>query len=116
MEIVLLAKSSGDDPYKVYFKDEGGILSVFCRCRAGEFGQLCKHKLSFLKGDAKLLYDPEQKELFEQVQKMLRRFSVMELFSRYEDEVSKIDTGIKKLKKTKKKIRAEFAKKIRGKY
>jgi hypothetical protein len=61
MKITLKAKSSsGGEPYDVDFLFEEGVLSVHCTCKAGVFGTACKHRLSFLKGDQKMLANPSQ--------------------------------------------------------
>jgi len=60
-KITLLAKSSsGDEPYFVDFLLKHGSLSVHCSCKAGEYGQLCKHKLALVTCDESMLYDKEQ--------------------------------------------------------
>ena len=55
--------SSGNNGYCVTldfsFPEEG--LIVECNCPAGVHGQLCKHKLQFLKGD-RSIFDPEMEQ------------------------------------------------------
>lgn len=71
MKITLLAMSSGDTPYTVDFLVEEGKLTVHCDCKAGSYGQLCKHKTELLAGDASRLYDPSQMSDLEKIQGML---------------------------------------------
>ena len=71
MKLTLLAKSSGDAPYEVDFVVEEGKLTVRCNCRAGIFGQLCKHKTELLAGERSRLYDPSQADELEDVQTLL---------------------------------------------
>lgn len=71
MKITLQAKSSGDTPYAVDFLVESGKLTVDCGCKAGIFGQLCKHKTELLAGDASRLYDSEQAGDLKRIQDML---------------------------------------------
>jgi len=49
-EIKFLVKGSADDPYEVTFIKDGGSLTALCTCRAGQFGNSCKHRLSILDG------------------------------------------------------------------
>jgi len=46
-----LVQGSEPLPYKVLFKKSGEKLNATCTCRAGQMGQLCKHRLSILNGD-----------------------------------------------------------------
>jgi uncharacterized Zn finger protein len=71
MKITLQAKSSGDTPYAVDFLVEDGKLTVHCNCKAGIFGQLCKHKTELLAGDTSRLYDPEQAHELQRIQDIL---------------------------------------------
>jgi uncharacterized Zn finger protein len=47
-----LVQGSETDPYTVVFEKEGTQLKGSCTCRAGIFGQLCKHRLALLDGVA----------------------------------------------------------------
>ena len=60
MKITILVKSSGGDPYSVDFVFKNDRLTVFCNCKAGIFGQICKHKLSLLSNDTSMLFEPDQ--------------------------------------------------------
>ena len=57
-EIRLRAKSSSGEPYDVVFTNEGTFFTVFCTCKAGIYGKLCKHKAKFLQGDESMLQNP----------------------------------------------------------
>ena len=58
MEVNLLARSSGGDPYTVAFRLADGILTIGCDCRAAVFGLACKHRLALAAGDRRMLFDP----------------------------------------------------------
>ena len=74
MQIDLLANSSdGESTYVVQFVFDEGKLSVFCDCAAGEYGKICKHKLSFLNDDKSLLAEGSLFEEFENIQKWIRQ-------------------------------------------
>lgn len=69
LKLELLAKSSsGESQYLVQFLLEDGRLSVFCNCSAGEFGKLCRHKLSFLAGEGGMLALGDQSAALAEIQ------------------------------------------------
>ena len=51
-EIVFLVQGSAPEPYSVHFRKSGSNLSAHCTCPAGTVGQICKHRLRILDGDA----------------------------------------------------------------
>lgn len=65
--IKLEAKSSGSMPYTVEFFVEEGMFKATCDCRAGIFGQLCKHRIELMAGDENRLYDLSQKDQLKEV-------------------------------------------------
>lgn len=71
MKITLQANSSGDTPYAVEFIVEAGKMTVHCNCKAGIFGQICKHKTELLAGDLSRLYNPEQADDLKRIQHIL---------------------------------------------
>lgn len=62
MNTTIKAKSSSGDPYNVDFLVQNGRLFVHCNCKAGTFGQLCKHKTELVAGDASRLFDEFERE------------------------------------------------------
>ena len=62
MKIALLVKSSSMDgvSYEVVFKNNKGIITIKCNCRAGELTKLCKHKLALIRGDSSFLIDDNE--------------------------------------------------------
>lgn len=59
--------SSREDPYDVVFTIEDGFFTVYCNCRAGTFGQLCKHKYGLLLGFDDMLFDPSDEDQIEKL-------------------------------------------------
>ena len=51
-ELTLLVKGSSADPYKLIFIKDGDSLTALCDCPAGSFGNVCKHRVAVLDGDA----------------------------------------------------------------
>ncbi|WP_159015717.1 SWIM zinc finger family protein [Cognatiluteimonas profundi] len=50
--IEFYVKGSSIDPYKVVFEKIAGNLNAFCTCPAGSNGQVCKHRMRLLSGNA----------------------------------------------------------------
>ena len=51
-ELTLLVKGSTSDPYELTFIKDGASLTALCTCPAGSFGNVCKHRVAILDGDA----------------------------------------------------------------
>lgn len=49
-ELVFLVKGSSSDAYEVTFIKDGASLTALCTCPAGQFGNLCKHRLGIIDG------------------------------------------------------------------
>jgi len=52
MELNFLVQGSEPKPYQVMFRREGDNFTATCTCRAGEVGQVCKHRMGLLKGES----------------------------------------------------------------
>lgn len=73
MLIVILAKSSSDTPYDVMFACSDNRLTVTCNCKAGIFGQLCKHKTELLAGDSTRLFDVSEQSKLDSITTIVAR-------------------------------------------
>ncbi|MDZ7752762.1 MAG: hypothetical protein U5S82_14095 [Gammaproteobacteria bacterium] len=49
-EITFYVQGSAPEPYRVTFIRNGGNLSAYCTCRAGENGMYCKHRFQIMEG------------------------------------------------------------------
>ena len=67
--MTLLARSSSGEPYDVQFLQASGsnCVRVFCHCAAGQFQQMCKHKLALINGDVEMLFDKSQAQELREV-------------------------------------------------
>jgi len=74
-KLTIRAKGSGDEPYKVDFIVENGRLSIFCNCKAGKYGQLCKHKTELIAGDESRMFDISENNKMKQLSSVLSRAS-----------------------------------------
>jgi len=119
MEINLLAKSSSQTElsYQVNFNFLDGVLFINCSCPAGNFGQLCKHKIAFIEGDHDMLYDESQHQLLKDVIGLINASPFKEEYLRFrsrEMEIKKIQQKLKdELKDLKKDLALKMQKGIR---
>ena len=49
-QLIFLVKGSSSDAYELTFIKDGSSLTALCTCPAGQFGNLCKHRLAILDG------------------------------------------------------------------
>ena len=49
-ELVFHVKGSSQDGYEVTFIKDGASLTALCTCPAGQYGNLCKHRVTILDG------------------------------------------------------------------
>ncbi len=105
MNITLLAKSSSEGLYNVDFKEVNGLLTVWCNCRAGKFGNLCKHKRQLLNGDEKMLVDQSQAIELEAVNKLAIERNLGNLYKEVDAQELAKKEFIKKQKKIKGKVK-----------
>ncbi len=49
-EITFRVKGSSKEPYEVLFIRDGNSLTAICNCPAGQFSNVCKHRLAILDG------------------------------------------------------------------
>jgi|GEM_PF-7032665 uncharacterized Zn finger protein len=76
--IELTAKSSSGGTYQVTFAMEGERVSARCTCKAGIMGNLCKHRIALLAGDARILANPEQVTDMQRVAEWAKQARMME--------------------------------------
>ena len=109
MKATLLAKSSSGEPYNVEFLTDAGSLRVFCHCQAGVLQRTCKHKLAFIQGDAKMLFDSNQASLLSEIQSWPEFENLKMHAIEYDKKLLEIETAQGLLAKKEKAIKAEFA-------
>ena len=115
MNITLFAKSSSqsDSPYSVNFIIADGMLRVHCSCPAGIYGQLCKHKISFIEGDDKMLHDISQKEILADIVSTIQASPVFGELSKIFKRKIEIEKIQRKLKKELKDMKLDLALKLK---
>lgn len=96
-----LIQGSEPAPYKVVVEKDGSILKASCTCRAGIFGQLCKHRLLLLNGSTDGIVSPNAADACE-VASWLAGSNVAAAISdllTLEAEKQALETRIKRAKK-----------------
>jgi uncharacterized Zn finger protein len=49
-ELLFTVKGSSSDSYEITFIKDGDSLTALCTCPAGQFGNVCKHRVAILDG------------------------------------------------------------------
>jgi len=111
MNMTIHAKSSTGEPYNVEFLVESGKLSVFCNCKAGQFGQLCKHKTELLAGNRARLFDETEAHLLDQLQAVVSRADQLRQLS---SRVAESEKTIRREQAALKAIKKELATKLKN--
>ena len=105
MEITILLKSSsqpGPRSVLVVLGDSG--LSFVCDCPAGDRGRLCKHKKAMASADDSMLYDENQRELFEQVTAWVAQSGYPDLMKELKEAENELESVKEKARDIKEKI------------
>lgn len=110
MNIVLLAKSSSGDPYRVEFLKEDDNVLIYCSCKAGSMGQLCKHKTAFIQGDTSMLFSNDDELNLSNAQAWVAESKLTHILRRFESDVAELEKAKIDIEKRIKKLKAELAK------
>lgn len=115
MDITIFAKSSSnpESPYRVNFIVADGMLSIHCSCPAGIYGQLCKHKTSFIEGDNRMLFDISQKEILADIVSTIQVSPTYDELSKYFKRKIEIEKIQRELKKELKDMKLDLASKLK---
>ena len=70
---------------------------------------MCKHKLAFIQGDMKMLFDPNQARLLSEIQSWPEFGNLKTHAIEYEKQLAEIEAAQGALAKKEKAIKAEFA-------
>ena len=95
-EIHLKAKSSSGGAYNVTFQNKGGLLIVFCPCKAGIYGNLCKHKTRLLNGDESILYNQDDAPALREVREWVSQSSYANFLAEYDSLKKQIEDAKEK--------------------
>ena len=62
-QLEFLVKGSAKEPYEVIFIKDGENLTGICTCPAGTYGNVCKHRVSIIDGDARAVVSDNPDEV-----------------------------------------------------
>jgi len=102
VRIVLSVRGSSDELYEVIFDRKGDMLRGSCTCRAGLFGQLCKHRVLLLSGDDTYLPELDSTEVKRQLSSLVKGSDLeveLNIISDLSARKAEIDSELKKHKK-----------------
>ncbi|MEO6742743.1 MAG: hypothetical protein ABIP20_21085 [Chthoniobacteraceae bacterium] len=112
MKLVLLAKSSSGDPYRMNIDGDESGIRIFCHCPAGSLTQLCKHKIAIAKGDSTMLADPAQVEALLEMQGSAHYPALKERAQSHEAAMSHLEKQKSTIQKEEKALKAQFAQEL----
>ena len=100
---IKIKSSSSAEMYDVTLKNENGIFSLNCTCRAGIHKMICKHRVDLLNGDVSRLISEKDIQTAREFLDNIESGKVDSLFS----ELSVIEKEIEKLNKRKSKAKKD---------
>ena len=56
-------RGSAPEPYELTFIKDGNSLTALCTCPAGEFGNICKHRINILDGKTESIASGNEDEV-----------------------------------------------------
>jgi hypothetical protein len=101
MELHFLVQGSEPDPYRVMFRREGANFTATCTCRGGEMGQICKHRLNLLKGEAGALVSGNSEQLI-RLPEMFVGTDVEQAFEKLDEAETTLERAKSEVSKRKK--------------
>jgi hypothetical protein len=83
--VYLKVKSSSDDgTYDVTFQNKDSALVVSCSCKAGIYGNLCRHKIRLLNGDESILHNQDDAPALREILELVRQSPHIKLLEEYD--------------------------------
>ena len=105
MQLNFKVQGSSDEPYDVVFHAVDGVMVASCTCRAGVFGQLCKHRVQLLSGDSKQVVSGNESEVI-QLSELLQNSGLKSVL----DDISQLEVIYQQLSKQLKSSKKQLAK------
>lgn len=62
-QLTIQVKGSTPDPYETTFIKDGDSLTALCTCPAGNFSNVCKHRVAILDGKAGAVLDDDKSKV-----------------------------------------------------
>jgi Cft2 family RNA processing exonuclease len=94
--ICFKVKSSSGGTYDVTFQNKDSILVVFCSCKAGTYGNLCKHKTRLLNGDESILYNQADVPALREILELIRQSQYIKLLEEHDALKKEIENAKEK--------------------
>lgn len=105
MDIEFLVKSDSQDaPYIVKFIEQDGKIFIKCNCKAGRFGNFCKHKMRLIQGHDDILQNEDQARDLAKVERRIQKSEYLDLIIERSKARKKSEEAEKEIKAVNKKI------------
>ncbi|EHD21291.1 MULTISPECIES: SWIM zinc finger family protein [Brenneria] len=102
MKYQLFATSSdGSDLYDVVVSDDAGKLRIKCSCRAGEIGNMCKHRVALIMNKPKgIFYGRHNKpDIIASAIALIHSYNVRTEYEKLVKEMDEVELTFKNQKK-----------------
>ena len=109
MNHVIFAKRSAGGSYQVEFLKDANWVRVRCNCSAGSIGQICRHKRALIAGNPRMLHDPSQGKLLDEILSWTQMKLLAERAAKYEEELEAIDRKKNEIENEEQLIRRRYA-------
>lgn len=97
MKTLLICSSSNpDEPYKMQFAIDGDRIKLRCYCPAGTQHMLCKHVISLLEGDRKIVFPTCDPALFDEARAVLAQIGAVEQCRQMTAQIAELEREFKK--------------------
>jgi hypothetical protein len=105
LKVTIRAKSSdGEGAYNVIFSNDGGRVTVSCKCPAGINGKFCKHKWELMNGNPSMLFDRADQPSLDVIAGWMETTGIKGLYRRVSELEQQLETIKQQIQKEKKNV------------
>lgn len=100
---------SGEVDHEVQMVAEDGRISVTCTCSGARFGDLCKHRTAFIRGDDSIFANDYDRSQYAAVFPVIAESAIPAAYQHLEQHLDLLDAQRKDLSAEAVKIKKKFA-------
>jgi len=101
------SSSGGSYNVAVHFNADG-VCGLKCECKAGSFGEMCRHVRAFFECDESALFNAAQSEQFQEVSGLVLRSIVGSRYAKLQADLAHVAVEQKLLKQRVETLKREF--------
>jgi len=105
------AKSSGPERYPIFVEQGAGGTMITCGCQAGAMGQMCKHKVALIEGDASFAVSGHEAG-WQEACEAVQASGIPTAYAAFIEEQDAIEKQMEVLKKQAKASKGMFARRL----